>query len=95
MVNTRNFAISKLLSSIFYRSSISYMWKKIMPTDSVLTIHCGDIISQSPYGAFCEFVIKTLAKGYLSALHNDIDGEMVMKHFPINDLHKDNWWVKQ
>ena len=70
------------------------MWKKIQSDDSIIAIHAGDIISQTPFGTFFEFVIKTLGKGYLSAFHNNKDGKWVMIHFPLNDLQKDNWWVK-
>ena len=70
------------------------MWKKIQSTDSPVAIHTGDIISQTPFGDLFEFVIRTLGKDYLSAFHNNISGKWVMVHFPLNDLHKDNWWVK-
>ena len=70
------------------------MWNKIQSNDSVIAIHAGDTISQTPFGTLVEFVVKTLEQGYLSAFHNNVDGAWVMKHFPLNDLQKDNWFVK-
>ena len=68
------------------------MWKKIQSNDSVITIHLGDIVSQIPNDPFCEFRVQGLDKGYVAIF--DTNGEEEMKHFPLNDLKKDNWWVK-
>jgi len=70
------------------------MWKKILQSDTELTIVAGDMISQLPLGSSSEFLIGEIKLEYVFAIHTNTDGECSKKYFPFSHLHKDNWWLK-
>ena len=68
------------------------MWKKIQSNESIIAINLGDIVSQIPNDPFFEFRVQGLDRGYVAVF--DTNGAEEMKHFPLNYLQIENWYIK-